>query len=101
MTIKRKPYRPQGVMKNTSGGGHSAARYTGTHGVRERGAQYVYVRGEGWLLWADIARDVEQGFRDFLNRRALAGHYLPSFESRQAAEAAEHAAKVKAKSPTK
>jgi len=95
MTTKRKPYRPQGVMKNTSGGGHSAARYTGTHGVAERSGQYVYIRGEGWLRWADIARDVEQGFRDFLNRRALAGHYLPSFESRQAAEAAEHAAKNK------
>lgn len=95
---KRKHYRPQGVMKNTSGGGHSAARYTGTHGVAERSGQYVYIRGEGWLRWADIARDVEQGFRDFLNRRAISGHYLPSFESRQAAEVAERAAKTK--SPT-
>jgi hypothetical protein len=95
MTTKRKPYRPQGVMKNTSGGGHSAARYTGTHGVAERSGQYVYIRGEGWLRWSDIARDVEQGFRDFLNRRAIAGHYLPSFETRQAAEAAEHLAKRK------
>ena len=49
---KRKPYRPQGVMKNTSGGGHSAARYTGTHGVAERSGQYVYIRGEGWLRCA-------------------------------------------------
>lgn len=92
---KRKPYRPQGVMRNTTGGGHSAARYTGTHGVAERSGQYVYIRGEGWLRWADIARDVEQGFRDFLNRRALAGHYLPSFDSRQKAEVLERAAKTK------
>ena len=96
---KRKPYRPQGPMKNVSGGGHSAARYTGTHGVAERSGQYVYIRGEGWLRWADIARDVARGHREFIARRAIAGHYLPSFESRQAAEAAEHAAKRKA-SPT-
>jgi hypothetical protein len=93
MTNKSK--RPQGVMKNTSGGGHSAARYTGTHGVAERSGQYVHVRGEGWVRWSELERQVADGHRDFLQRRAIAGHYVPSFDSRQKAEVAERAAKTK------
>lgn len=92
---KRKPYRPQGVMRNTTGAGHSAARYTGTHGVAERSGQYVHIRGEGWVRWSDVAKQVADGHRDFLQRRALAGHYVPTFDSRQTAEAAERAAKLK------
>ena len=93
--IKRKPYRPQGPMKNVSGGGHSAARYTGTHGVAERSGQFVHIRGEGWVRWSDVAKQVAAGHRDFLARRALSGHYVPTFDSRQTAEAAERAAKLK------
>ena len=90
---KRKPYRPQGPMKNVSGGGHSAARYTGTHGVAERSGQYVHIRGEGWVRWSDVARQVADGHRDFLARRAIAGHYVPTFDSRQKAEVLERKAK--------
>ena len=90
---KCKPYRPQGVMKNTTGGGHSAARYTGTHGVAERSGQYVHIRGEGWVRWSDVARQVADGHRDFLARRAIAGHYVPTFDSRQKAEVLERKAK--------
>jgi hypothetical protein len=96
MTTKRKPYRPQGVMRNTTGAGHSAARYTGTHGVAERSGQYVHIRGEGWVRWCDLARQVAEGHRDFLQRRAIAGHYVPTFDSRQTAEVAERKAKSKA-----
>lgn len=95
---KRKPYRPQGVMKNTTGGGHSAARYTGTHGVAEKSGQFIHVRGEGWVRWSELARQVAEGHRDFLQRRAIAGHYVPSFETRQNAEVAER--KAKSKVPT-
>jgi hypothetical protein len=95
---KRKPYRPQGVMKNTSGG-HSAARYTGTHGVAERSGQFVHVRGEGWVRWCDLARQVADAHRDFLQRRAIAGHYVPTFDSRQTAEVEERKAKLKKETP--
>lgn len=91
MTAKR----TNGACKNQTGGGHSAARYTGTHGVAERSGQYVHIRGEGWVRWSDVAKQVADGHRDFLQRRALAGHYVPTFDSRQTAEAAERAAKLK------
>ena len=84
-----------GACKNQTGGGHSAARYTGTHGVAERSGQYVHVRGEGWVRWSELERQVADGHRDFLQRRAIAGHYVPSFDSRQKAEVAERAAKTK------
>lgn len=90
---KRKPYRPQGPMKNVSGGGHSAARYTGTHGVAERSGQYVHVRGEGWVRWCELERQVADAHRDFLQRRAIAGHYVPTFDSRQKAEVLERKSK--------
>jgi hypothetical protein len=56
------------------------------------------VRGEGWVRWSELERQVADGHRDFLARRAIAGHYVPSFDSRQKAEVAERAAKTK--SPT-
>lgn len=91
MTTKR----TNGACKNQTGGGHSAARYAGWYGYAERSGQYVHVRGEGWVRWSELERQVADGHRDFLNRRALAGHYLPSFDSRQKAEVAERAAKTK------
>ena len=96
-----KTERPSNVCKNLTGSAHSAARHTGTHGFAERSQQFVYIRGEGWIRWTELAEDVARGHRDFIQRRALAGHYLPSFESRQAAEVAEHAAKIKSKSSTR
>jgi hypothetical protein len=96
---KRRPYRQQSAMKNTSGGGHSAARYTGTHGVAERSGQFVHIRGEGWVRWCDLARQVADAHRDFLQRRAIAGHYVPTFDSRQTAEVEERKAKLKKETP--
>lgn len=90
-----KPKRITTACKNLTGSGHSAARYTGTHGFAERSPQYVFIRGEGWIRWTELSADVARGHREFVARRAIAGHYLPSFESRQSAEAAEHAAKRK------
>jgi hypothetical protein len=91
MTAKR----TNGACKNQTGGGHSAARYAGWYGYAERSGQYVHVRGEGWVRWSELERQVADGHRDFLQRRALAGHYVPTFDSRQTAEAAERAAKLK------
>jgi hypothetical protein len=79
-------------MKNGSGGGHSAARYAGKHGVAEPSGQFVHIRGEGWVRWSDVAKQVADGHRDFLARRAIDGHYLPTFESRQKAEVLERKA---------
>lgn len=78
---KRKPYRPQGVMKNTTGGAHSCARYAGRIGKRDRGDQWVAVRGEGWVRWSEIARQVDSGYRSFLFRRALNGVFIPDRNS--------------------
>jgi len=41
-------------IKNLTGGGHSAARYTGTHGHRERSHYWVFIPGEGWITWREI-----------------------------------------------
>jgi len=84
-----------GACKNQTGSGHSAARYAGWYGYAERSGQYVHVRGEGWVRWSELERQVADGHRDFLARRAIAGHYVPSFDSRQKAEVAERAAKTK------
>jgi hypothetical protein len=81
--------------KNQTGAGHSAARYAGWYGHAERSQQYVYIRGEGWVRWSEVERQVADAHRDFLQRRAIAGHYVPTFESRQKAEVAERAAKTK------
>lgn len=91
MTTKR----TNGACKNQTGGGHSAARYAGWYGYAERSQQFVFIRGEGWVRWSELERQVADGHRDFLQRRAIAGHYVPTFDSRQTAEAAERAAKLK------
>lgn len=58
-------------IKNTQGGGHSAARYTGTHGHKERSHYYVFVPGEGWVTWREIHKQVSAAFHDWEMRHLL------------------------------
>jgi hypothetical protein len=58
-------------IKNLTGGGHSAARYTGTHGHRERSHYWVFIPGEGWVTWREIHDQFDAAFRDWQMRQAL------------------------------
>ena len=58
-------------VKNLTGGGHSAARYTGTHGHKERSHYWVFIPGEGWVTWREIHKQVIASFRDWEMRHIL------------------------------
>ena len=58
-------------IKNLTGGGHSAARYTGTHGHVERSAHYCFIPGEGWVSWREIHKQFTASFRDWEMRHIL------------------------------
>jgi hypothetical protein len=58
-------------IKNLTGGGHSAARYTGTHGHVERSAYYCFIPGEGWVSWREIYDQFDAAFREWQMRQAL------------------------------
>jgi hypothetical protein len=58
-------------IKNTSGGGHSAARYTGTHGHKERSHYWVFIPGEGWVTWLEIHKQFSAAFNDWQMRHIL------------------------------
>jgi hypothetical protein len=58
-------------IKNTSGGGHSAARYTGTHGHIQRSAYWCFIPGEGWVKWKELYDQVDAAFQDWQMRHAL------------------------------
>jgi hypothetical protein len=58
-------------IKNVTGGGHSAARYTGTHGHKERSHYWVFIPGEGWVTWLEIHKQFSAAFNDWQMRQAL------------------------------
>jgi len=58
-------------VKNTTGGGHSAARYTGTHGHKERSHYWVFIPGEGWVTWLEIHKQFSAAFNDWQMRHVL------------------------------
>ena len=58
-------------IKNLTGGGHSAARYTGTHGHVERSAHYCFIPGEGWVSWREIYDQFDAAFNDWQMRHIL------------------------------
>jgi hypothetical protein len=58
-------------IKNLTGGGHSAARYTGTHGHKERSHYWVFIPGEGWVTWLEIHKQFSAAFNDWQMRHIL------------------------------
>jgi hypothetical protein len=58
-------------IKNVTGGGHSAARYTGTHGHKERSHYWVFIPGEGWVTWLEIHKQFSAAFNDWQMRHIL------------------------------
>jgi len=58
-------------VKNVTGAGHSAARYTGTHGHKERSHYWVFIPGEGWVTWLAIHKQFSAAFNDWQMRQAL------------------------------
>jgi hypothetical protein len=58
-------------VKNVTGAGHSAARYTGTHGHKERSHYWVFIPGEGWVTWLEIHKQFSAAFNDWQMRQAL------------------------------
>ena len=60
-----------------SGGATSASKVARLVGVAERYTR-VFVRGEGWVLWSEIERQVAAAFTLWRQRKALSGIYITS-----------------------
>jgi len=60
---------------NATGAASSAAKQAKRFGVRAIVTR-VFIRGEGWVPWTEIERQVDRAFAIWRQRKALAGVFL-------------------------
>ena len=64
----------------------AAQQHHAHHGVEDHSSNSCYVPGEGWVRWAEIERQVNRAYSNWLQVRALAGKFHFNAEERRQAE---------------
>ncbi len=74
--------RLQGVVHGVRVGGSStsAAAMNCRAGRAEVSSLWVYVRGEGFVRWAEIEEEVNEAYRQWRRKKAEQGVYIYDFE---------------------
>ena len=85
---KGSKYHLQGEVKGVriSGSATSAAAMNCRAGQAEMSSLWVYVRGEGFVRWAEIEDQVNEAYRQWRRKKAKQGVFIYDFEEQRQTE---------------
>lgn len=75
----------RGAIHCPAGGASSAAKVSGSFGVREW-QEKVFIPGEGWVRWREIQAQVDEAHRRWRQKMAMMGRFIFDGSERTRAE---------------